>query len=75
MRKIRKPGPKGAPPKLKFNCPWVGHAFDPNFELRNSSAPHIVGKRCAKCGCLVYLHVKQSVIVGPGGVPLTRAGA
>lgn len=69
MRKLRKPVPKKA---LVFDCPWEGHVFDPNFVIRNSSAPNVVGHRCVKCKCLIYLVVKQSSVLGVDGVPLPK---
>lgn len=57
---------------VAFDCPWNGHEFDPNFVIRNSTAPNVIGQRCAKCGCLIYLFVEPSKIVGPGGELLPK---
>ena len=69
--KIRKPSAKV---QMAFDCPWFGHLPDPRFVIRNSSAPNVIGQRCAKCGCLIYNVMEQSNILGTDGAPLPAAG-
>lgn len=69
--KIRTRKQGGAP--VAFDCPWRGHAADPGFQLRNSSAPDILGLRCVKCGCLFYVVIEVSAIVDADGQPTVKA--
>ena len=68
MRKLRVPERA-----LMFDCPWTGHVFDDRVVVRNSAAPHILGRRCAKCLCLIYIIQEQSQVVGLDGNPLAKA--
>lgn len=63
----------GTPVPLLFDCPWLGHDLDPTLTLRNSSAPNVLGRRCVKCGCLIYTVMEQSQIVDAAGAPLPKA--
>lgn len=80
MKKIRVKfeGPvlteEGTPVPLLFDCPWLGHDLDPALVLRNASAPNVLGRRCVKCGCLIYMVIEQSAIVNAAGQPLAQEG-
>ena len=56
---------------VQFDCPWTGHLMDPGFRLINAAQPNIIGLRCVKCGCLIYVVREVSELVGPGGEALT----
>lgn len=62
----------GTPVPLLFDCPWLGHDPDPALVLRNASAPNVIGRRCVKCGCLIYIVLEQSKIVDAAGEPLAK---
>ena len=58
---------------VAFDCPWEGHLLDDRFVLRNSSAPNVIGHRCVKCRCLIYVIMEMSQIVGAAGEPLPQS--
>ena len=60
--------------EVLFDCPWQGHLADPDFLVVNSSAPNVIGLRCLKCGCLVYINRPTSPVVGPDGEALPASG-
>jgi hypothetical protein len=68
MKSIRRVGKKLV--RVAYDCPWHGHQLDPSFVVRNSAAPQIEGRRCVKCGCLIYLQLEVSAIAGPNGESL-----
>lgn len=59
--------------EVMWDCPWTGHLYDDRFALRNSAVPNVLGLRCVKCGCLIYVIQEQSQIVGADGAPLPKA--
>jgi len=59
--------------EVMWDCPWAGHLYDDRFALRNSAQPNVLGLRCVKCGCLIYVIQEQSQIVGVDGAPLAKA--
>lgn len=77
MRKVRikfeGPPIDGEPVPLLFDCPWFGHLPDERMVLRNANAPNVIGRRCVKCGCLIYTVMEQSQIVDAAGAPLPKA--
>jgi hypothetical protein len=61
------------PRTLVFDCPWEGHLYDDRLVLRNSSAPNVLGRRCVKCGCLIYEVMELSQVVDANGEPLAKS--
>lgn len=56
--------------RVMFDCPWTGHRLDRNFVIVNRTQPGLEGRRCVKCGCLIYVMAEASNLVGPGGEAL-----
>lgn len=58
--------------EVVFDCPWTGHLFDDVLVVRNSAVPNLIGRRCAKCGCLIYVLMELAQIVGADGESLAK---